>query len=347
MKYKNYMGNKKTTFSISISQSIKNYLERYQRSIFNKSKDKRFKNISVFINKILEICVIFFSQGNGLDDLEEITKTPRKEVSDFFEDLLVGVNPYQFEESIKFDKYRPLGKLYFNTFAIYRNFISNTFKGESASDERIVKIMNFIGSFLLKNKLTERFDAYLQHDNIIIEYRGYFSNIHYNYSKGIAGLCGYFGFRIIDFYYEDKFTRLVFKKTPLVKDLKFSLKERKALSFYNSNRFISLDHILNNEKIYLWMDVSENNNSIVGVKDYISGKEIISEYLSKLENIDIQENLDKNVFLNENILKMLSSFNWIILKDIKNSDFIFNIKEKDHPIEFRILKEILDKYHLL
>ncbi|MFW9989773.1 MAG: hypothetical protein ACFFC3_14060 [Candidatus Odinarchaeota archaeon] len=347
MKYKNYSGNKKTTFSISISQSIKDYLERYRRSIFKKLKDERFKNVSVFISNILEKCVKFFSQGNGLDELDKIINTPKKEVTDFFNDLLVGVNPYHFEESIKFDKYRPLGKLYFNTFAIYRNFVYNTLNGENDSNENIVKVLNLIGSFLLKNKLTERFDVYLQQDNIIMEYRGFFSNIHYNYSKGLAGVLGYFGIKLIDFYYEDKYTRFVFKKTPLLKDPKFSLKERKALSLYNSNTFISLDQILNNEKIYLWMDISEKNDSVVGIKDYISGKKIIASYLSKLENINNQENFDKKAFLKENILKMLSSFNWIILKDINNLDFIFNIKEKDHPIEFRILKEILDKYQML
>lgn len=347
MQYKNYLGNKKTTLSISISKSLKDYLERYRRSMLKKTKDKRFKNISVFISNIFEICIKFFSIGNGLDELESIIKIPKKEVTAFFNELLVGINPYQYEESIKFDKYRPVGKLSLNTFAIYRNFVLGTLKIEKLSNEEVVKILKLIESFLLKNKLTERFDAYLQKNNIIVEYRGIFSNIHYVYSKGIAGLMGYFGLELSNYYYEDKYTRFDFKVTPLLRNEEFMIKERKALSEHNINKFISIDHILMDQKTHLWIALSEINNSLVSFKDYDSGKKIISLYLSKLESIEYKDKLEKKSYFFRKTLKLLSSLNWITIINLKRFDFRINIKEENHPTEYQIMKDILKNFDVL
>ncbi|MFX1574858.1 MAG: hypothetical protein ACFFB0_19140 [Promethearchaeota archaeon] len=346
MKYKNYLGNKKTTLSVSISKSIKNYIERYQRSMLRKTGDKRFKNISVLINSILEICVKFFSIGNGLDELKTIIKTPKKEVSDFFNELLVGVNPYQYEESIEFDKYRPISTLSLNTYAIYRNFVLGILKIEDFSNEEVIHILKLIERFLLRNKLTERFDSYLQHNNIIIEYRGFFSNIHYVYSKGIAGLMGYFGLELINYYYEDKYSRFEFKVTPLLKNEKFMKKKRKALSDHNITKFISINQILLDQNTHLWIALSKINNCFVSFKDYETGKKIISKYLSALENIEYKGTVKKRSFFIKKTLKLLSSLNWITFIDLENLDLRINIKEETHPIEYQIMKDILNNYDL-
>ena len=346
MKYKNYLGDKKTNLSISVSKSIKNYLERYQLSMLKTSKDERFKNLSVFINNILEICINFFSFGNGLDELAAIKNIPKKEVSDFFRELLVGVNPYQYEESVKLDKYQPIGKLSLNTYAIYRNFVLEVLKTDYSSVEGAMRTLKFMGTFLLKNKLTERFDTYTQGDELIVEYRGFYSNIHFIYSKGLTGLIGYFGLRLREYYYEDKYTRFVFEITPLAGNKKFSLKERKDLCKYNTEKFTSLNNLLEDDKVHLWIDISKSNNSIISFKDYVSGMKIISNYLDKLEKVEIQKNFRRNEFLNENILKLFSSLNWISIKDRKNHELIVNIKEEDHPIALQIMKNIFKKFQL-
>ncbi|MFW9973063.1 MAG: hypothetical protein ACFFDF_22965 [Candidatus Odinarchaeota archaeon] len=346
MKYKNYLGNKKTTLSVSISKSIKNYFERYQRSMLKKTGDKRFKNISVLINGILEICIEFFSIGNGLDDLKTIVKTPKKEISDFFSELLVGVNPYQYEESVEFNKYQPPSKLSLNTYAIYRNFVLGILKIKDFSSEELIQILKLIERFLLKNKLTERFDAYFQNNNIVMEYRGIFSNIHYVYSKGIAGLMGYFGLELDDYYYEDKYTRFDFKLTQLLKNQKFMIKERTALSKHNINKFISTDHILMDQNTHLWIALSQINNSLVSFKDYDSGKKIISKYLSPLENIESKDNLKKRSSFIRKIMRLLSSLNWITITDLENLDFQVNLNEENHPTDYQIMKYILQNYNL-
>lgn len=347
MTYKNYLGNKRTTLSISISRSIKDYLERYQKSMFKKTKDERFKNISVLINNILEICVRFFSTGNNLDELESIIKVPKKEVSNFFNELLVKVNPHQYEESIELDKYRPIGKLILNSYMIYRNFALGNFKLENFSNEEAIRFLKLIAKFLIQNKLTERFDVYSQDKNIIIEYRGFYTNIHYIYSKGLAGLMGYFGLELNSFYYEDKYTQFNFKITPLLRYKEFLIKQRKALCDYNVNKFISVDQMLKDKKSHLWVALLEIDNSIISFKDYDSGKKIILDHLSKIENIDNKDKLDKNSYFIRNTLKLFSFLNWISIIDIETLEYHFNIIEEKHPVEYQIMKDIFEKLDIL
>jgi hypothetical protein len=343
MRYKNYLGNKRTTLSVSISRSIRDYLERYQKAIFKKTRDRRFKNISVFINNILEICVRFFSAGNNLDDFESIREVPKKDITDFFNELLVKVNPHQYEESIELDKYRPIGKLILNSYMTYRNFALSTFKLESFSNEDAIKILKLFEKYLLQNKLTERFDVYSQENNVIIEYRGFYTNIHFIYSKGIAGLMGYFGLKLNSFYYEDKYVQFNFKATPLLRNKEFLIKQRKALCNYNVNKFISVNLVLKDKKIHLWVMLSKSENGILSFKDYNSGKKILLEYLSKLENNDKKGKLDNNLNFIRKVLKLFSFLNWISIIDIDTLKYNFNITEAKHPMEYQIMKDILEE----
>ncbi|MFW9828248.1 MAG: hypothetical protein ACFFEY_11675, partial [Candidatus Thorarchaeota archaeon] len=317
MKYKNYLGNKKTTLSVSISRSIKEYLERYQKDIFKNTKDKRLKNISVFINNILEICVRFFSAGYNLDELKTINNAPKKEITNFFDDLLVKVNPHQFEESIELDKYRPVGKLILNSYLTYRNFALGTLKLNSFTNEDAIKILKLFEKFLIQNKLTERFDVYSQGNNIIMEYRGFYTNIHFIYSEGIVGLMGYFGLKLINFYYEDKFIQFTFKITPLFKNKETLIKQRKALSYQNINKLISVDQMLKDKKFHLWVALSQNENSILSFKDYDFGKKTILELLTNLENNANIDKLTSNSSYIRKVLTLFSFLNWITIIDMK------------------------------
>lgn len=347
MKYKNYLGNKKTTLSASISKSIKDYLERYQKDTFKKTKDKRFKNISVFMNNILEICVKFFSAGNDLNELEKIKNVPKKEITNFFDELLVKVNPHQFEESIELDKYRPLGKLILNSYMTYRNFALGTLKLSSFTNEDAIKILKLFEKFLIQNKLTERFDVYSQENNIIIEYRGFYSNIHFVYSKGIAGLIGYFGLKLINFYYEDKFIQFTFKITPLFKNQEALIKQRKILCKYNINKLISVDQMLKDKKHHFWVVLSQNENSILSFKDYNSGKKTILEYLAIMEDFVNKDKLNKNSTYTRKVLTLFSFLNWIKIIDMKTLKYQFNVGKENHPVEYQITKDIFEELNIL
>lgn len=344
--YKNYLGNKRTTLSVSISKSIKDYLEKYQKSMFKKTKDKRFRNISVFINNILEICVKFFGMGNNLDELELIKNVPKKEVTDFFNELLVKVNPHQYEESIELDKYRPIGKLILNSYMIYRNFALGTLNLNSFSKDDVVKILKLFEKYLIQNKLTERFDVYSQGNNIVMEYRGFYTNIHFIYSKAIAGLIGYFGLELINSYYEDKYTQFYFKITPLFNDKELLIKKRRALCDYNINKFLSVDQMLKDKDIHLWVALSNNENCMLSFKDYDSGKKVLLKYLSELESIDSSDKLDKNTFFIDKVLKLLSFLNWIKIIDLEHLQYNSNISEETHPVEYQIMKSILQKFNI-
>ncbi len=74
--------------------------------------------------------------------------------------------------------------------------------------------------------------------------------------------------------------------------------------------------------------------------------EIISKYLNRLEETEIENILSTNTFINEKILKLFSFMNWIIIKDIKNLDLRFNNKEEEHPIAFHIMMKIFNNFQM-
>jgi len=343
--HKKFLGDKKESFTISISKTTKDYFLRYQKknaSLFENENDDRFKNISTLIDFILKECMEALLSGKSLDDFKHFKSEPDKKVKDFYEKITVRVGPEQYNNQIEPHRYFELDTNFESIFLIFRDFLIREKFYEDFIYMKILSVLNRFKNFLLGNKLTEYFDTFFDDNLLVIEYRGTYTNIHYEYSKGICGLMGFLGLELNKFVYHDKYSRLSFNLTPLVKTKKLKLKEREKLSKENEIKFFDFSKILDDKNYHLWIRLSKNDKSLISFLDINSGKEYILNIIKNLKDLSRTRKLDEQNFIKRYLLRMFEIFGWITINDWENNLFDINITKKNHYIDFNILINFFD-----
>ena len=342
--YKNYKGSKKGTFAISISKGIKDFFEKYQfnNAYPEKSNDKRFKNISTLMSYILENCMEILLSGKTLDDFKNFIAEPDNQVKDFYKKLTVRVFPEQYNEQIVSHRYFNTGNNIQQSFLFFRDFLIKSNFYVNYSIKEILNTLNRFKNYVLNNKLTKTFEAFTDNDLIIIEYRGLYSNIHYEFSKNIIALMGFIGLQIQEIIIQEKYCRFEFIITPLLKSKKLNFKDRRILSSENEKKLFDSMEILDEESFHLWMRLSKNDNCIISFLDYNSGKNFILNKIETIKKTIKEKRKKKNNIMNEYLLKLFNKFNWITILEMDSHSFRINVSKTNHNNEFILLSEFIN-----
>ncbi len=323
--------------NISISPYLRDWIERFVKMEQKKNpNDKRVKSISSFYNFVMESVLKIFKKGKTLDDLGRFVD---KKVQDFYDKITFrALIPY-YEQIIKINKYAPIGfDSLIDLFLKYRSFIID--KNEP-SDEIALNMIERFKNFMLANKLTKDFKIDIIDNSYIIEYSGYYPNIHYDHSKWIAGLAGLLGLKIKNLIISKNFLRLDLDKTSLFKTRDLEIERRKELFYFNINEFTSWYRVIDDKTQHLWLKISNNEDIIINFKDVTSGLEFISSIIRDLAEYAKGENLVLD------ILKLFRHFHWIHIDNFEKPSFHFCVEDKYHHIIREMVFNILQKMKVI
>ncbi|KKL55744.1 hypothetical protein LCGC14_2252370, partial [marine sediment metagenome] len=279
--------------------------------------------------------------GKTLDDFKNFVFIPDKIVSDFYDKLTVSVFPGPFEEQIEPHKYFSSGNNVKQSFLLFRDYLIKMEFYENYSMKKILDTFNRFKNFVLNNKLTKSFEAFLDNEALVIEYQGLYSNIHFEYSKNIVALLGFIGLQVQEILYQDKYCRFRFIVTPLTKSKKLNFKERGNLANNNEQKFFNSLEMLDDKRYHLWIKLSKDKNCIVSFLDYNSGKNFNINSFNQVNKLSKEKNASKKSFTHRNLLKIFEQLNWITIIEIDSLIFKINISKAVHPNEYKLLFEML------
>ena len=337
MTTKKFLSEKKVSQqTISISPALKEWIERYVRVMHKKNpEDNRYKSISAFICNIMENVLKIFKKGKSLDDFDNIVD---KKIQNFYDKLTFrAVIPY-YEEVVYLNKYQNYSYTnMLNLFMMYRNqFIG---KNELTID-KLIDSLNRFRLFMASNNVTKDINYEFSQKKFILHYFGIYPNIHYDFSKWIAGFLGVLGFKIKKYIYSKNYTRFDLERTFLLKDSNPLVNERTELFYENLNKFTSYYNAINDEdSIHLWMKLLENKNTIISFKDQNKGLALIDKIIKdiKIHSIFSEKN--------QKFLKFFEHFKWIEIMDLEECSFMCNLSN-EHIFEKEILKNIFEKLEI-
>jgi len=335
MTSKKFLSTKKTSQqTISISPALKDWVQRYVNVERKKNpKEKKFRSVSAFYNYVMETILRIFESGKSLEDLERFVDS---KVQDLFDEISFKALIPLYEDNIEKNKYFPMDiDSMLHILLKYKDFLIDK---NNPSDKSIEKTVKRIKNFMISNNVTKEFRFDIIDNNYILNYSGTQPNIHFDHTKGLAGLAGILGLKLIDFVYSKNYVRAVFEKTSLLERKDFAIKERKALFEENTNQFINYHYVVNDKPHHLWIKMSDINNAIISFKDIKSGKKVV-EYI--IEGL-YKHQKGKLVI---DILKLFENFRWIeVIEDVtENLSFRFKISERDHGILREIIIDTLNK----
>lgn len=333
MPSQNYLSNKKNEkLSISTSPALKEWISRYANVMHQKfPDDKTFNSISSLVHNILENVMKIFENGKTLEDFERFVDS---EIDDFYDQITFKAPISLFEDVVELNKYMDIKKTTLRTLIGYRGFITKNFNYEDLDLKKNAQLLQRFGNFIVKNKVTHRFDVYVEGKTIVMEYEGsQYPNLHYEYSKLMAALMGIIGFRVISVDYIENYTRYRIEEDYLFRVKGLQLKERKKLIAYNIKSFLRYDYIVDDNNYHLWSNLSQSKDNIINFSDYRTGITYIKSKINELiENVPIND-------LNKYLLKMFEQFHWITIDNLDALAFSIRISKEDHSIPYKIIIE--------
>ncbi|MFW9879905.1 MAG: hypothetical protein ACFFG0_43075 [Candidatus Thorarchaeota archaeon] len=321
MTSKKYLSNKKTSKqTISISPALKDWVKRYVNVSRRKyPNDKRFKSVSTFYTSVMWKVLELFEKGKSLDDFERVLD---KEVEDFFEDFTFRATIPLYEMVSKSNRYVPF------SFEFVTHFILTYFK--------FLKRQIKSGTYNELNILIERLKTRVNLSNIskewtmelivdenngpargVLEFIGTNRNLHYENCKFFAGILGFLGVRVTDFIYspEDYYGRLDLIETDLLFRKDLAKKERLSLLEDNVRFIINYDRMLDDKELYLWMNLSEDNELYISFRNKNAFNKWIKIIEKDLTKFGIRDN-----FLTK-ILLFFNKIHWIRIENLKTLSF--------------------------
>ncbi len=337
MTSKKFLSNKKTSQqTISISPALQEWIKRYVNTMNKKNpNDPRYKSVSSFYTDVMEKVLTIFDKGKTLNDLE---KVPDTEIKDFYDKLTFkAVIPY-FEQAILMNKYSSLDfRVIPQMFLRYRNFI---LRENELTDADLQQTMERFKQYMTTNKITKDFKIDIVNSKYIIEYAGYYENLQFDFSKGIAGILGTIGLKIVDFFYskEEKYSRFDCIKTPLFTTKDSELKERKILFNYNMSQIINYYRIVNDNNYYLWSEMANDKDISLNFKNQKSRDYWVNTIIDHIKKFS-----PKDEFL-LSLLKFFENLHWIAIENEKNLSFQFKLPFETFNKEKQFLLEIIEKF---
>ncbi len=337
MTTKKYLSDKKVTQqTISISPSLKEWIERYIRVMHKKNPDDvRYKSVSAFYCEVMDNVLRIFKKGKTLDDFKMMMDT---KIKNFYDKITFrAVIPY-YEEVVYLNKYQELNlKELLNLFMIYRNQFSS--EGELTMN-KVIEIFDRFKSFMLSNNISKDVVIDIEENKCIIQYFGIYPNTHYDFSKWIAGALAILGLKIKKVVYSKNYTRLDLEKTYLLNDINSLEKERIELFYGNISYFTNYYKMINDkDPIHLWLKIARTKKAIISFKEKEKYINLIDEVINDIEKY--------STYINKipTILKLFEHFGWIHLINLEEISFICNLSNH-HNIEKEIIKDIFRKLDL-
>jgi len=322
---KKYLSNKRTAQqTISTSPAIKEWITRYVNVNHKKDPDDpRFNSISSFYNYVMENLLKLFEEGKTLDDLKRVQD---KKVKDFFERFSFNATIPLYEMAVEPNKFTPFS-FEFNTRFLLKYL--DLFKSETNSNnyKDFGLFFEKLRSRYAKTNITKdmRLELYPGKNNEpgggTLEFIGKYKNLHFENSKFFAAVFGILGARITDFFYspDDLYCRIEVLETNLVHNDDLAKKERLKLIEENIDYIINYNRMLDENDIYLWMKLSEDNGTFISFKN----KRVFNKWIRNVEN-HLQKFGTREEFLKK-IMSFFQKLHWIRI--VNNKDLSFQIEQ--------------------
>ncbi|MHA1293355.1 MAG: hypothetical protein ACTSQJ_11890 [Promethearchaeota archaeon] len=337
MTSKRYFSNKRTTHqTISISPALKDWILRYVNKMKKKyPNDIKYKSISSFYNYVMEKVLNIFEKGKTLEDFEKI---PDNSVEDFYDQITFKAVIPHFESSLELNKFNIAD--FESTPRLYLRFFDYVILKEKLDKDNAVLIIERFKNFMVKNRITKDFKLTVVEDKFIVEYCGNYKNLHFDVTKGIAGIFGILGLKITNFFYSEKdiYSRFDLLDTRMVYSRELDIKERKKLYFENMNKIINYFNILKDKDEHFWIKLSRDQSAYINFKDDIK----FVKWFKKIEE-DIQNFGNREEKL-QSLLNFFEKLHWI--KIISKNDLSFQIllDSENNKREINLMKENLSNY---
>ncbi len=331
-----YLSRKKTTSqNISISPHLKDLIERYIKNEREKNpNDSRFRSVSAFYRGVMKSLMALLTKGRSLDELERAVDP---EVQNFYDKMTFKAIIQIFENSIEMNRYSHKDQdMLIPMAARFKDFISGETK--QYDDDALLNMWDRFKNFMFSNNITKDISLEIIDGKYIIEYSGYYSNLHQNYVKTLISVLSALGLSINGFFYYKNYVKLELKKQEWFGSSRVSNKKMKEQLRRNMKFFLNYYRIVLDESPHLWMRVSDTLSAVVGFRDVWSG---ISEIDTILK--DIREFSADRDELKKCTLKLLEHFHWIMIDNIENLQFHFQITEEYNPTEMEIALDTLEK----
>jgi hypothetical protein len=269
-----------------------------------------------------------------MEDLELAVDGRTKE---FYEKITFRALIVYFEYIVRLGKYKKfdLEKL-LNVFMMYQNFFT---EGKPITEEEAVITLNRFKNFMIKNNTTKDVMIERSGDKYIFQYFGIYTDMHYDFSKWIAGILGFLGVKIDKMTYSNNYTRMDFEATELFKVSDAVLDERIKLFEFNTAYFTNFNKILEDkDDLHLWIRINESKSPIISFKNIEDGLKLIRDIIDDLNNwISPRE-------FNIKILELFKKFRWI--NNVNVSNFSFHLLIEKHTKEYNIMKTIFNDLKL-
>ena len=326
---------KKMNKSITFSTSERNIdlFDRTLNFLQNQIKeDSRIKNKSRFFNYLITMFCDFIDKGKTLEDFENLQNAPDKDVVDFFANITFTANIKHIETCIELHKY-----VLVKISGYILNYIDFLDQFKPFTDRTIKFITNRFKKFMIDKSITEEFKMEILGDKYQLIYIGKNERIHFEFTKGIAGLMGFVGLQLQDYIYYTNYAKLIFKKTTLLEKNELLEKDRRNLFNYNQEKFVNYHLLVNDKAIHTWINLLQKGDAIFSFKDYQSGNVIIQQIIEQLR-------LSSKELFKKDLLIFFKNLGWISLIN-NGEDLLFDINLNDnHVIERKILENSLNKW---
>ncbi len=327
---KRYLSKKKTASqNISISPSLKEWIERYVRKMHEKNpSDERYKSISAFYCSSMESLLNAFEQGKTLDDFDKLIDKEVEDLTDrFMYKALIPMN----EVAVEMNRYTPfkMGSIVQYCFSI-RNYFKKNY--DNSDENKLNLAFERFKKFAKSNKIVKTFKFDFlpgkgkNEFTGIVEFSGYYKNLHFLNCKYIATILGSFGSKItkVEYTPEDIYVRLYIKSTEWFFKDGINKKQRLKLIEDNLNLLINYHQIVRDNDKYLWIRMAEDNEILLNFEN----QEIRDKWVEKIEE-DIQEFGIKGEF-HYNMLEFFERLHWIKIIDRDELSFEIKLSNEKH-----------------
>ncbi|MFX1363838.1 MAG: hypothetical protein ACFFCE_14350 [Promethearchaeota archaeon] len=334
------LSKKKIRKSITLPEYLDDWIKRYLKYEKEQQKEKgneindNLKSYSSFISKILERVMNLFLNGKNLEDLEITADSKMKE---FYEKITFRALIVYYEFIIKINKYEKfeLNKM-LNIFMMYKNFFTG---GKVIAEDDAVLTLNRFKNFMISNNTTRDVMIERSGNKYIFQYFGIYPEMHYDFSKWIAGILGFLGIKVEKISYSNNYTRIDFKKTDLFGESAPVLKKRTQLLEYNTNYFTNFNKILEDEDdVHFWLRINQSNSPIISFKSVEEGLALIKEILD-----DLNKWITPREFKGK-VLEIFKKLRWI--KNIDENQLSFQLTIEESSTEYKIMNTLFNELKL-
>ncbi|MBD3197138.1 MAG: hypothetical protein GF317_18935, partial [Candidatus Lokiarchaeota archaeon] len=343
MTSKKYLSEKKVPLTISISNALKEWIERYIRVKQREEPTKEiYKNRSIFLNYVLENVMKLMEKGRSI---EEFTNVPDKDIIDFYEPITFrGVIPV-IENALRTSRYTKINIE--KTPHLFLGFYNLIMKDIDPYDYKALEtFVERAKIYLVANNTFKELNLEITNKSKehefkgYLEFIGYYKNLHYENIKVIAGIMGIIGLKAKSMIFSEKelYSRIDFISTELYYNKEIVFERRIELIKENFEVIINYDMFIFEDEMYLWMKLVKDNNFIITFQD----ENQFEQWFEQVSNDFIQYGHRDSFHLK--ILRIFEVLHWISIENRNRLRFSIRLDKEKNSDQITYLKNILNKY---